>query len=90
MMRLLLMEKLGIFIPPSAPKSVWIKTLTKVLSNPNHIKQMGENLHKVTEEYFDANKVVKHRLELYQQSLELVSSGDKDSKITYNADWKYE
>ena len=38
----------------------------------------------------DANKVVKHRLELYQQALELVSSGEKDSKLTYNADWKYE
>ena len=82
--------KTGYLIPPSAPKSVWIKTLTKVLSNPNHIKQMGENLHRVTEEYFDANKVVKHRLELYQQALELVSSGEKDSKLTYNADWKYE
>jgi len=51
---------------------------------------MGENLHKITEEYFDLNKVAKHRLELYEQSLGLVHGRDHDKEITYNAEWKYE
>ena len=85
--------KTGYLIPANAPKEVWVKTLVKVLSNPKHLKEMGENLHKVTEEYFDLNKVVKHRLELYEQSLGLVHGRDNplgNKEATYNSEWTYE
>jgi len=82
--------KTGYLIPANAPKEIWVRTLAKVLSNPKHLKEMGENLHKITEEYFDLNKVAKHRLELYEQSLGLVHGRDHDKEITYNAEWKYE
>jgi hypothetical protein len=31
---------------------------------------MGENLHRITEELFDVNKVAKHRLEIYKKCFE--------------------
>ena len=61
--------------------------LSKCLRNPKHVKQMGENLHQVTEEYFDVNKVVKHRLELYEECFNLLSERHKDHK--YNKEWVF-
>ena len=82
--------KTGYLIPANAPKSEWVKILTKCIKNPNHIKDMGEALHEVTEKYFDLNKVVKHRLELYEQSMGLVQGRDGDEKITYNTEWSFD
>ena len=79
--------KTGYLIPPNAPKSEWIKVLSKCLRNPKHVREMGENLHKVTEEYFDLGKVAKHRLELYESSFELVK--DRNKEATYNTEWKF-
>jgi glycosyltransferase involved in cell wall biosynthesis len=82
--------KTGYLLPANAPKSDWVKVLTKCIKNPKHVKQMGENLHKVTEEYFDLNKVCKHRLELYEQSMGLVHGRKPETQITYNAEWSFE
>ena len=46
-----------------------------------------ENLHQVTEQYFDINKVVKHRLELYEQCFKLLNERHKDHK--YNKEWTF-
>ena len=81
--------KTGYLLPPSAPKSDWIKVLTKCLKNPKHVREMGENLHKITEEYFDLNKVVKHRLELYSEALGLLHQDNPDAKVTYNTEWTF-
>ena len=85
--------KTGYLIPANAPKSEWIRILSKCIKNPKHVKEMGENLHKITEEYFDINKVVKHRLELYEEALGLVHG--REAKLsntegnTYNSDWTF-
>jgi glycosyltransferase involved in cell wall biosynthesis len=79
--------KTGYLIPPDAPKSEWVRVLTKCIKNPDHVREMGENLHEVTEKYFNLNKVVKHRLELYQEALGLVSN--RDGKKTYNHEWVF-
>jgi len=76
----------GYLLPPNATKSDWVKVLTKCIKNPKHVREMGENLHKVTEEYFNINTVVKHRLELYEQSFGLLS--DRNEKETYNKEWQ--
>ena len=55
----------GYLIPPDAPKSEWVRILTKCIKNPKHVKEMGENLHEITEEYFDLNKTIKYRLDMY-------------------------
>jgi len=80
----------GYLIPPSAPKTEWVKVLTKCLKDPAHVKEMGKNLHQITEEYFDLNKVVKHRLELYEQALGLVHGREPDKKMDYNAEWTFD
>ena len=74
-------------IDPDAPKSEWVRIISKCVRNPKHVKQMGENLYKITEEYFDINKVVKHRLELYQECFKLLNERHKDAK--YNKEWEF-
>ena len=81
--------KTGYLIPANAPKSEWVKVLTKCLKNPNHIKDMGEALHEVTEKYFDLNKVAVHRMELYQQALGMIQGREDSEKINYNSEWEF-
>ena len=59
--------KTGYLIDPDAPKTEWVKILSKVATDHKLRKEMGENLHAITEQLFDVNKVAKHRLELYDQ-----------------------
>jgi len=80
----------GYLISPSAPPSEWVKVLSKCIKNPAHVKEMGENLHKITEKYFDLNKVVKHRLELYEQAIGLVHGRELDKEVTYNTEWTFD
>jgi glycosyltransferase involved in cell wall biosynthesis len=82
--------KTGYLLPANAPKSEWVKVLTKCIKNPDHVREMGENLHKVTEQYFDMNKVAVHRMELYEQSLGLIQGRDDDEKMTFNKDWTFD
>ena len=67
----------GYLISPDAPKSEWVRILTKCIKNPKHVKEMGENLHEITEEYFDLNKTIKYRLDMYHSCFkpEGVTSG---------------
>ena len=53
--------------------------MTKCIKNPQHVREMGENLHKITEEYFSLTKVAKHRLELYESAFGLVNGRDNPS-----------
>ena len=55
----------GFLIPPDAPKSEWVRVLTKVVKDKKLRIRMGENLHDITEQLFDLNKVVGNRLFLY-------------------------
>jgi glycosyltransferase involved in cell wall biosynthesis len=77
----------GYLIDPDAPRSEWVRILSKLVRNPKKILEMGNNLHDVTEEYFDINKVVKHRLELYEQSFKMLNERHKDA--TYNREWTF-
>ena len=73
--------KTGYLIQPDAPKSEWVKILTKVIRDKKHIDQMGKNLHQVTEEYFDLNKVVDLRIGLYRDSFEAMGRHDLKEKL---------
>ena len=42
---------------------------------------MGDNLHEITEEYFDLNKVVTQRMQLYKESFELAGRKDLMEKL---------
>jgi glycosyltransferase involved in cell wall biosynthesis len=82
--------KTGYLLPAGASKGDWVKVLTKCLKNPKHVKEMGENLHKITEEYFSLGKVCKHRLELYEESIKLIKSRGRPEPVTYNQEWTFE
>jgi len=82
--------KTGYLLSPSASKKEWVRILTHCLKNPQHVREMGENLHKVTEEYFNLNKVVHHRLELYEEAIGLLHGRNLETPITYNSEWTYE
>lgn len=60
----------GYLLDPDAPKSEWIRILSKIVKDHKHRKELGENLHKITEELFDINKVVKYRLDVYEKCFE--------------------
>jgi len=68
----------GFLIDPEKGQSDWVRVLTNLIKNPDLIKKMGENLHKLTEENFDMNKVVGARLNLYRElmSAETVSQNN--------------
>ena len=56
----------GFLVPPGASKSEWSKLLSKVLKDPKWIREMGENLHTITEELFSLPNVVHHRLDVLE------------------------
>ena len=56
----------GFLIPPDGSKFHWVKRLSYLVKNPKKIIEMGNNLHEVTEKYFNINKVVGQRLSLYE------------------------
>ena len=81
----------GYLLPANANKSDWAKVLSKCVKDPKHVKEMGENLFKVTEEYFDLTKVVKHRLSLYQEAMCLVNDNSvEDVEVSFNTDWTFD
>ena len=59
----------GFLIDPEKGISEWVRILTNVAKNPGLVKRMGENLHILTEENFDMNKVAIGRLKLYEELL---------------------
>jgi glycosyltransferase involved in cell wall biosynthesis len=59
--------KTGYLIDPDAPKTEWIRILSKVATDHKLRREMGENLHSITEQLFDINKVAKYRLDVYEQ-----------------------
>lgn len=63
----------GYLIAPDAPLTEWVRVLSNLAKQPDLVREMGENLHKITEENFDLNKVVERRLELYYESMKLLN-----------------
>jgi len=57
----------GYLIPVDAPRSEWVRVLTKVIKNKKHREEMGRNLHQITEEMFNLNRVVGERIAMYDQ-----------------------
>lgn len=59
----------GFLIDPKKGVSEWVRVLTKCAKNPQLVREMGENLHQLTEENFNLNKVVGDRLTLFDHFL---------------------
>ena len=69
----------GYLIPPDAPASEWCRVLTNLVKNPRKIREMGENLHSITEQLFDLNKVAYHRLDVLEFAMNRKKNESKDS-----------
>ncbi len=65
----------GFLIDPDKPITEWVRVLSICAKNPGLVKRMGENLHKLTEENFDMNKVVGQRLALYEECMNAKKQG---------------
>lgn len=59
--------KTGYLIDPDAPKTEWVRIISKVAKDHKLRREMGENLHSITEEHFNINKVAIDRLHLYEK-----------------------
>ena len=58
----------GYLLPADATTMQWAKVLAKAVRDKNHVKQMGANLKKTTDQYYDINKVIGDRLSIYEKS----------------------
>jgi glycosyltransferase involved in cell wall biosynthesis len=65
--------KTGYLIKPGRDSMIrWISTLSKAIKDKDKITEMGEQLHQITQEVFDINKVVHQRLNFMQHYLQSV------------------
>jgi glycosyltransferase involved in cell wall biosynthesis len=62
----------GYLIPPDAPKTEWVRILTRVAKDRDHREHMGNKLHELTEKNFNLNNTVKYRLDLYRELMKKV------------------
>ena len=60
----------GFLIDHKKGISEWVRVLTLCAKKPDMVKRMGENLHQLTEENFDMNKMVEKRIHLYKELME--------------------
>lgn len=60
----------GYLIDPDAPKTEWVRILSKLCKDKNHRRELGENLHSLTKDIFDGRKGAKARYDLYQRAFQ--------------------
>jgi glycosyltransferase involved in cell wall biosynthesis len=70
----------GYLISPDNPRSEWMKCLTKVIKDKKHREEMGRNLKEITDKYFDINKNVKGRIDLYREILQAKENANKKNE----------
>jgi len=69
----------GYLISPDAPKSDWVRILTKMIKDPKGTREMGENLYHIVNNLFDLNKVVYHRLDVLEFAMaKKLEKGESD------------
>ena len=59
----------GYLLPAGASKNDWVRVMTKAFKDKKHLKEMGNNLKTIVDEYYDLNKVVHFRLLMYKESM---------------------
>ena len=59
----------GYLLPASASQKDWVNLMTRVFKDKKHIKEMGQNLKEIVDEYYDLNRVVHYRLLMYKESI---------------------
>lgn len=62
--------KTGYLIEPDAPKTEWVRILSKLVKDPKHRIELGNNLHESTKDLFDGAKNAKERYNLYLRAFQ--------------------
>jgi glycosyltransferase involved in cell wall biosynthesis len=62
--------KTGYLIDPDAPKTEWVRILSKLVKDKNHRIELGENLHSITEKLFNARTRANDRYDLYMRAMQ--------------------
>mgnify|MGYP003152900620 FL=1 len=55
----------GYLIDPDAPKTEWVKVLSKLCKDKKHRIELGQNLNERTKDLFDGRKQTQARYDLY-------------------------
>ena len=56
----------GYLIDKTNPRQEWVRRISQMVKDPQGCREMGLNLKAVTDELYDINKQVHHRVELYR------------------------
>ena len=59
----------GYLLDPDAPKSEWVKILTKLCKDKKHRMELGQNLHDRTKDLFNGRKCAQMRYDLYIRAI---------------------
>ena len=70
----------GHLLKPDATPMDWARVLTKYIKNKKKIKEMGNNLKKITDEHYDLNKVVGDRLDIYEECFRVMNFDPRESR----------
>ena len=70
----------GYLIDPKNSKTEWTRILTKCIKDPQHVKEMGQNLKTLCDKLYDINKVVGGRLDLYRDLMGMKEDAIKASQ----------
>ena len=60
----------GYLIDPDAPKTEWVKVLSKLIKDKKHREELGRNLRQRTHNLFDGRKSVHERYNLYLRAFQ--------------------
>jgi len=60
----------GYLLDPGAPRTEWVRILSKLCKDKKHRIELGLNLHKRTKDLFDGRKQTKLRYDLYLRAMQ--------------------
>lgn len=61
--------KNGYLIDPNAPKTEWVRILSKLVKDPKHRIELGNNLYEKTKDLYDGRKNSRARYDLYLRAM---------------------
>jgi glycosyltransferase involved in cell wall biosynthesis len=63
----------GYLIDPDAPKTEWIRILSKLVKDKQHRLEIGQRLHDETKDLYDARKQAPIRLQIYREVAQMLN-----------------